>query len=215
MINVLHSIWRAFKMDNAMREVSDGQQCVACDSPNTTLVGPAAYRCQDCGYEGGDGWAALARQKREAGFAQMSPEQRRESAKRDLIEARTLLLSGVGELERAASLSRMDMVGLSPYAHAEVAGEGHEKHAAMTSGVGLLLEAKQLAQDAQAKLGISLGAAAKTCGGGTTNTAAVLDLHLDNLFTDWAVHNDIQRTIVEGQQMQAAVDAVLETLLDS
>jgi len=40
----------------AMKQKTTG--CVACDSKNVDELAPDAYRCPDCGYEGGDGYAA-------------------------------------------------------------------------------------------------------------------------------------------------------------
>src|SRR5690606_35857273 len=136
------------RFNQAMRESSTGESCIACNAKNVKLIAPAAYQCNACGYEGGDGWAAYKQAKREASFKQMSPAERRESAKQDLLEARTLLLSGIGDIERAKSLSYFDMVGITPETQLDVDGEGHEKHWALTAGIGLLLEAKQRAMDA-------------------------------------------------------------------
>ena len=209
MLQLIHSLLQSFAMNRAMKEPSEGDQCVACEGRNVTLLGPAAYRCNDCGYEGGDGWAARAQAERAAAIRQMPVERRHASARQHLLEARRLLLAGVGEIERARSLSRLDIVGLSPMSYGEVMGEGHEKQDALTSGVGLLLEAKQLVQTAEVELGISLGEAARAEGGGLNGAVAAFDLYMDNVFADALAHRNIVQTLDQARAMQSAVEMVL------
>lgn len=206
MLRLLCSLWQGMKMNRAMREDSPGDRCTACDGTKVVLIAPQAYRCNACGFEGGDGWAAYKEQQRHAKFAAMDPAARRASARDDLHEARRLLTSGIGDIEHARDLSGLDMIGLS---NIEMDGEGNAKQAAITAGVGLLLEARNRARDAQAKLGVSLGTAATADGGGTSGLAASFDLHFDNIFTDLKVHRDIGRTLNQARGMLQAVDHVL------
>lgn len=173
------------------------------------VIAPAAYRCRVCGYEGGDGWGAYREQQRHAKFMAMDPEARRASARDDLLEARRLLTSGIGDIEHARTLSGLDMIGLTAMSHGEVDGEGAEKHDALTAGVGLILEARGRARDAEMKLGTSLGPAATAEGGGASGMGADLDLHADNIFTDLLVHRDIGRTLDQARVMLHWVDRVL------
>jgi len=89
-------IWQAIKRSRALRDPISDNECVSCGSTSVTMLGPNAYRCDQCGYEGGSGVAAKRAQDQLDWIAQMDPALRQESGVKDLHEARTLLLSTLG-----------------------------------------------------------------------------------------------------------------------
>ncbi len=121
-------------------------QCVACRSRDLTALADRVYRCNACGYEGGEGRALVERALREASFLEMAPARRLEEARRDLLEARSLALGGVGDLERANGFG-------DEVFNAESSTPSHDT--ARASGTGRLLEARSKIRNAAAKLGLA------------------------------------------------------------
>ena len=178
-VRMLPARWLALLLPPRGPGPSTGEVCVACDARNVTLLAPMVYRCNVCGHEGGDGWAARERARRDAAYHAWSPARRRKSAKRDLLEARTLIIAGLGDIERAKS----EPAGSSEGAEALLS----ERDRSKASGTGLLLEAQGKARDAQAKLDVSLGAAA--------------DARLDEA-------DSCEELLVRGRAMLRAIEAV-------
>lgn len=85
--------------------------CIACDGSDLAELAPQAYRCNTCGYEGGDGFAEY-----KANQAVASLEEKPEAALRELaleqLESVRLMVVGVGGevkkklLAKAAGLSQ-------------------------------------------------------------------------------------------------------------
>jgi len=174
------------------RSASSGDRCIACNGVDVTLLEPMVYRCNACGHEGGEGWAARQEARRAASLRQEEPKLRRASARRDLREARTLVSSALGTIERAKSRS-------------PVVAVGDNEAEALTMGIQLLLEARRKALDAQAKLGVSLGAAVME----VDPTTHELDLQLTNGRLGGIAHQRIVRVFEHGQAMLAAIEDVL------
>jgi hypothetical protein len=157
--------WIALLMPPTGPGPSTGEICVACNSRNVTPLAPLVYRCNACGHEGGDGWATWQRARRDAAFQAWSPAKRRKSAKRDLVEARTLILAGLGDLERAGNEPEVHGIRIRAGATSDFSNtsrvlaeaERLEHEQAKTSGLGRLLEAQARVRDAEAKLGTPLG----------------------------------------------------------
>jgi len=88
-----------------------GLTCLSCDATDVTELAPDAYRCNVCGYEGGDGYAAWQAQQNVAALAGQSEDALRARAIEEL-EAVRLMLVGVGgevqpsALDQAAGMSR-------------------------------------------------------------------------------------------------------------
>lgn len=209
-IKFLFDVIRGAKMDRAMREGATGSACTACESANVHIFAPAAYRCLDCGYEGGDGYAAYKLGQRAAAFEQLPPEERHARAHEKLLDAQRLLLSGIGDAQHAMKLSGLDIVGIGSQTYGDSAGEGNEKQMAVTAAVGLLLEAKNEMVDAQMLMGAPVfqHVIAGDMGGGGMGLASA-DLYLDNLFTDLMAHGRIMEVVHRAKRMKAAVDQVL------
>ena len=74
-----------------LSSLGEAPYCIACGSYRLTLMGPGAYRCMACGYEGGDGLAAQVEAERQVALASEPPEAREAAALRDLFEAERLL----------------------------------------------------------------------------------------------------------------------------
>ncbi len=203
-------LFQAHKMKKAMNEESTGTSCTACDSTKVQVFAPAAYRCLDCGYEGGDGYAAYKQGQKAARFDQLSPEQRHAKAHEKLLAAQRLLLSGIGDAEHAKTLSGLDIMGIGSQAYGGSSGEGNEKQLVVTAAVGLMLEAKNDMSDAQLLMGTPIfqHVIAGDMGGGSMELASA-DLYLDSLFTDLLAHGRIVEVVERAKSMKDAVDQVL------
>lgn len=177
MLELLVSLFKSFRMGRAAAADIADDQCVACDSRDLTELGPSAYRCNLCGYEGGSGMAALQQGKREAVWETWTVTQRFDSARGDLQEAASLAAAATGTLRSASSAATLDMVGLS-------GGGGNdgpsETQSALVSGLGTLAEAQALMRDAAAKIGMNAESAEVDAGG----YGWAFDLHADGMLAD-------------------------------
>ena len=209
---VVTTVVRTQRMNEALRSGSSGDQCTACDSRNVQQLAPGTYRCNDCGYEGGDGYAAYKEGERAAKFANLSPEQVHEQARSKLLNARSLLLSGIGDAKHAQQLSNLDLVGVGSQAYGGMAGEGMEKHNALTAAVGMMLEAQREMKDVQMMTKSPMFAdwVGADMGGVGTGLAAA-DVHFDNIFADLMAHGRITEVLHRAGGMKKSVDWALET----
>jgi hypothetical protein len=183
----------------AARAFRSEAHCVVCDGTDLEVLAPAVYRCNACGHEGGEGRVARAREQRSASFGGMDPAERRKSGRRDLLEARTLLLSGLGDLERTQA-----PIGDSLFEDRRRVGSSDLGHA-LASGGGQLLEARAKARDAEAKLGISLGVASTADLGDQADPQAAL-------FDEHAPTREGRAMLREGHAMLRAIEAAIEAL---
>lgn len=195
------------KMAKAAAEGSSGERCIACDSTDVTVLAPAAYSCNQCSHEGGDGYAAYKRAQRNASFEALSTAERRTGARDDLIEARRLLVSAIGDLTRAAHASGFDMAGMGGSLSE---GGGGEKQSAFTSATGLLHEARNLIDDAKAKLGKTVDAAMPAADGGDDYLVWSADIYFDNIFTDIQFHTKIASVSADANRVLKAVENTLQ-----
>lgn len=72
---------------NVMSSEGEVMVCVACGATAVGLLGPEAYHCYVCGYEGGEGYARYQVNKRRAMYAELPYSQRRALALEDLQSA--------------------------------------------------------------------------------------------------------------------------------
>ncbi len=72
---------------------NDGLVCMASDCTDVTELAPQTYRCNECGYEGGDGFAGWQDMKTRAAYDDWSLAQLREHANAQLNEARGALVA--------------------------------------------------------------------------------------------------------------------------
>ncbi len=81
---------------------ADGDRCVACDSTELDILGPQAYRCQMCDYEGGDGYADYQRSLEREQYRDLDVPELQRRAMSILEEGRLKLASvaDVGDLGR-------------------------------------------------------------------------------------------------------------------
>ncbi len=196
----------ARRMNRAAGEASTGSVCVACDSKDVTELASEAYRCNMCGHEGGDGYAAYQRGLRNASFERLTPEEREEGARKDLLEARRLLISAAGDLHRASIASGIDMVG---FGGGMSTGEGNEKQSAMTSALGFMHEAKNRVDDAKVKLVLNLNTDMESTDGQDSYLSWSADLYFDNIFTDMKFHGKIVKAQQEANRMVSVVERIL------
>lgn len=157
--------------DGADRADADGADdvCVACNSPMVDRLAPGAYRCGSCGHEGGEGWAAHREAQLRAEIEAMSPAARRAAALAHLEEARTLLVSCLGDI--AGSRGSAVRGAWNIASDARQAGE-EETMQRLVSAVGVVLEAFALVRRAQLELGRvpSVSGAAVDAGGDFTES---------------------------------------------
>lgn len=93
-----------------MRKPITDDRCIACDSTTISPLGPRAYLCESCGYEGGSGYKQYRAQAQKKRIERLSPRDQVSSAIKDLKEAKLLLLGAEGIITNAESLSRRDMM---------------------------------------------------------------------------------------------------------
>jgi hypothetical protein len=107
--------------------------CVACDSTDLVELGPSAYRCNGCGYEGGAGYASWQEQQNIAALATRSEGALRERGLGQLEDVRLMLISVAGEVDAAA-------LGNALATGASVLGE-FAAHALLGRGLGGIIGA--------------------------------------------------------------------------
>jgi ribosomal protein L37AE/L43A len=207
MLKFIYELVRAQRMRRSMDEPARDDACVACGNRSVQVVAPAVYRCGQCGYEGGSGLAARRTQQRREQIAGMSPEQRRMSAAQDLLEARTLLTSCLGDIASASSLAVMDLVNIS----SDPAGEGVEKSQQLTAAIGLVLEARAKVADAELKLASNIGATqGELSAGGYLE--GVMDIQGDNIVADLMSMSRISAVGETARKLLADVERALARL---
>lgn len=206
MLVLIKNVLSALRMNRALNSDADDSTCVACDGTDVTELGPGAYRCNACGYEGGSGFADLQRSQDRAKVDALSPAQRKASARSDLENARALLLGAKGTLSGANIDSTMDLVGL---AGAGTQERQQEKQLKLVRAAGELQQATQLLDDALYKLGsVGAGVSLPELDPMLLNT----EMFLDNLATDLAMHSRIRDYRRRQEQLTAVVDQLLQSL---
>ncbi len=101
---------RYLRTQKALREPIGGDVCVACQSTSVTNFAPACYRCDDCGFQWGEGLAHHAARLRQAEVEKLEPEQRTAYIRRELDEARAHLAAAGPLLEHACRQLGADVV---------------------------------------------------------------------------------------------------------
>ncbi|MCB9674875.1 MAG: DUF4272 domain-containing protein [Alphaproteobacteria bacterium] len=118
--------------------------CIACGG-DVEWSGPGVYTCNECGYEGGDGRAALDWDRKTRAWDALRPDARDARIRTLTGEAKRLFSAANGELEVAWNL-RGEMLQLpNGEARRRIAEEG-ERHT--LAGVGWFLECIDLAEEA-------------------------------------------------------------------
>ncbi len=82
---------------------SKDEACAVCSASGPSAlrwVMPDAYRCNECGYEGGSGWLRQAERAPVDTWSSRPVAERRKAAMVDLTSARRVLLSAEADLER-------------------------------------------------------------------------------------------------------------------
>ncbi len=140
MITVLYELFRVMRWKAAGKAEITDEECVACGARDLHSLGERAYRCLECGYEGGSGLAELHESARRQQWAGWSAAKLHRSAQVDLRQAQRFVLSAQGTLDGAARSAKLDLIGLSG------AGGGYdgpdETQAAVVSALGDLAEAR-------------------------------------------------------------------------
>ncbi len=79
--------WQAARFKRRLNAPDVDGECISCQSTALDVLGPDAYRCRDCGYEGGAGLAAIAERNAAAAFAGRDPAERQQVALQRLHDA--------------------------------------------------------------------------------------------------------------------------------
>jgi len=204
MLKFLYDLFQARKMKRAVA-ASDGpsERCVACDGDDLTVVADDVYRCNTCGYEGGDGLAAYLEGQERAQVLAMAPEARRAAARRHLEGARSMLLGAEGTMKSADGWSKLDIVGLGGASSMGGAGEGGQrKHTELQAVLAEMLTAKRDIDRALFELHGDDSAAASEfdaeIGYGWTSA----DLYFDNFLVDLAFHRRLKRVSADLEKLR-------------
>ena len=200
-------ILRRFRMNRATKESSTGDSCVACEGTDVELLAPQTYRCNACGHEGGDGWSAYNTTLRHASFARMSVSDRRDSAREDLLEARLLLSSGIGDLDRSHTEGTLDTFGLHGVSDSSTLGEGTAKIESMRAGVELVNEAQDHIGDALVKLYGERNSPEDVAP--DSHKGHFVDLYFDNIFSDLRFLGSLNKVRTKANELSRVVDETL------
>lgn len=199
------AIWQMRRFNKVLKDPVSDDLCVACNSNNLKALGPNAYLCNACGYEGGSGLAAIREAERAKKLAAMSTDQRHASGLNDLREARTLLLGCQGIMANTVSLSRGDMLGSGD--------SGREKQQQLANAVNEMMLAAKLVDAARQKLGDALEESDKKAFEiDFSDTTSFLDVTGDNLAFDLAMHSRIKAAAKHAEAMLVGVDNALSRL---
>ncbi len=95
-------VFAALRWDKKRREalkadISDSE-CVSCGSKDVTELSPGAYRCNECGYEGGSGVQAAKDEAKKEKVASLSDEDKRIKALKIIAEGQRVLDAHLGAL---------------------------------------------------------------------------------------------------------------------
>ncbi|PKN32281.1 MAG: hypothetical protein CVU63_19580 [Deltaproteobacteria bacterium HGW-Deltaproteobacteria-20] len=201
-------IYKAMRMRRAESEPLADDVCVACNTKNVAILAPGVYRCNQCGFTGGSGMAEYQQQILRERAAQMTPQQRYQSALQDLRDARLGLLGVEGLLQDAATSSAMDMVGIGGGLE-----RGQAKQTSLGAAIGQMRQAQERIRMASTKLatshmapeeiGVDFGSAAFMLG---------VSFVADSFLVDLAVHMRINKIREQSRNMLAAVESALQRL---
>lgn len=129
--------------------------CLVCDSTDLHLLGPNAYRCLSCGYEGGPGYAAYLDNQRRARITALEPVERQAFARQRLDAARNLANGADPDWARrnsavSAANAAADLVldAALSLAHQRGVDRQAEEDQEIVELVGQLLEAQRELDDA-------------------------------------------------------------------
>ena len=150
MLDLIIAAIRNRRMNRAMSEDIAGDVCIACNGENLEELGPEAYRCNDCGYEGGSGQTQLMESERQRAFEEMGPAMRIQSARKDLRYAQSLLQSSIGTLESSRRTAVRDLVGTGSLMG--MGGEVDDRQNLLTTALGDYEHARRAVLDACSKL---------------------------------------------------------------
>jgi|MDTC01.2.fsa_nt_gb ribosomal protein L37AE/L43A len=210
MTSALIGLWQSARMRKAMNTDLADDCCVACNSSNLADLGPGAYRCKACGYEGGSGLKKIQEQAKEEAIDALDPAARRRAAIIDLREARTLLLAASGSMKNVISLSKADMIGLPSGWDG-----GTRKNNELNSAMADILRAKQHIDDASLKSGNDILEGDELNIDFSSLEFSLDTYFADNFFSDVAVHKKIKKVNRHAEHMAQAVNAALTNMVNA
>jgi ribosomal protein L37AE/L43A len=194
---------RAARVRKAMAEDIDSSACIACDSSDLEVLGPGAYRCSACGYEGGDGLSALHEAAEQASVDKLEPAERRKQALAEVRQARDLVLGAQGTLKSSLSHSRGDMMGRQ--------SAWEEKQMELTSALGELGRAEALVRRA-AMLLDDPAIQVDLSDFDSFSNAFFADIRADRFSVDLKVHGEIKRVAGEAEGMLEELEKLVAVL---
>lgn len=192
-------IYGIHRMQKAARAEIRDDSCVACDGTDLTPLGPGAYRCNACGYEGGSGLQKMKDDQRRAQIDALSPQARRDSARRDLIEARDYLKAAQSTFVSARSSATHDLIGLGG------GDRGQTKQAELLRALSDVQRAQRFLLDADLKLSTQ-EADPNAVNDELSPFLSAADIHLDGIGADLAMLNRIQEASDATDKLLAQVE---------
>jgi len=199
-------LYRAYRMHRAASEPIEDGVCVACQSRDCTLLAPAVYRCNKCGFEAGSGMPAYRKALALAQIDAMDPKARFESALADLRESRLALLGAQGLLDNAGVMSAMDIVDL------ENLDRGSAKQSVVVAAAREMQRAGNCIEQASAKLRQQLTEGPVKAELGSLEMLLDSSLFGDSLATDLLAHARIDALKAETQRVRAQVEHAVRRL---
>ncbi len=198
-------IFGIHRMQKAARAEIRDDSCVACEGADLTPLGPGAYRCNACGYEGGSGLQKMKDDQRRAQIDALSPEARRAAGRRDLIEARDYLKAAQSTFVSARSSATHDLIGLGG------GDRGQTKQAELLRALSDVQRAQRLLRDADLKLNTQ-EADPDAVQDDLSPLLSAADIHLDGLVADYAILSRIQEASDATDRLLARVEDRLRAL---
>lgn len=205
-IQILWQLFQRYLFNRAMDEELDDDVCVACESTNITRLAEGAYRCDDCGYEGGSNYGDYKQQQERERVDELPDEERRERGIRELRQARDSVGSGIDTLQSAKQEGMYDLMGLDDPTY--MAGGGDSKHEELLDGLRYFREAENLIDDAAYKLDIDVPPEVYVQHD-FDEFDTVLDNFADSIGTDLLSQNKLNRIENHGEKMRDWIDQTL------
>lgn len=194
------TLYGVHRMRKGMKAEIADDECVSCGERSLTSLGPNAYRCNACGYEGGSGLKAIQEAAHHARIDALSPQERRASGLRDLQEARDLLVAAQATFVSARHSAAMDVIGFG-------GDRGQTKQAELVRAMGDAQRAHKAITDANRKLGdLHLGDGADV---DMTGLDFATDIGMDNLVSNMMVHSKIEQASQRVDDLLQRVEASL------
>lgn len=106
----------------------DSEMCIACDGTSLHELAPGAYKCNECDYVGGPGYAKYIESKRDAKIQEKPMEQRRKEARAKIEDLILENISMQGFIEGALVESKRDLSLLRSITDTDTIAQDEKQH---------------------------------------------------------------------------------------